>query len=125
MLRFFGVSESAVARALADAGGDGDGVEVTICARDFEIHVDFVVEPGADDRADALVERMLPPIEQWLFSRDERPIEEHVLVALRRPRADDRDRGVVHRRPRRGAAHERPGCERRRSSAASSRTRTR
>jgi nicotinamide-nucleotide amidase len=79
VLRFFGVSESAVARALADAGGDGDGVEVTICARDFEIHVDFVVEPGADDRADALVERMLPPIEQWLFSRDERPIEEHVL----------------------------------------------
>ncbi len=49
VLRFFGVSESAVARALADAGGDGDGVEVTICARDFEIHVDFVVEPGADD----------------------------------------------------------------------------
>ena len=48
VLRFFGVSESAVAQALADAGGDGDGVEVTICARDFEIHVDLVVEPGAD-----------------------------------------------------------------------------
>ena len=37
----------AVARALAEAGGDGDGVEATICARDFEIHVDLVVEPGA------------------------------------------------------------------------------
>ena len=80
VLRFFGVSESAVARALDEAGGDGDGVEVTICARDFEIHVDLVVEPGADERADALVERFLPPVERWLFSRDERPIEEHVLA---------------------------------------------
>ena len=79
VLRFFGVSESAVARALADAGGDGDGVEATICARDFEIHVDLVVEPGADERADKLVARLLPPIERWLFSRDERPIEAHVL----------------------------------------------
>ena len=83
VLRFFGVSESAVARALAEAGGDGDGVEATICARDFEIHVDLVVEPGADGRADALVERLLPPIERWLFSRDERPIEEHVLALVR------------------------------------------
>ena len=83
VLRFFGVSESAVARALADAGGDGDGVEATICARDFEIHVDLVVEPGADERADALVERLLPPIERSLFSRDERPIEEHVLALVR------------------------------------------
>ena len=83
VLRFFGVSESAVARALAEAGGDGDGVEATICARDFEIHVDLVVEPGADERADALVERLLPPIERWLFSRDERPIEEHVLALVR------------------------------------------
>jgi nicotinamide-nucleotide amidase len=79
VLRFFGVSESAVARALAEAGGDGDGVEATICARDFEIHVDLVVEPGAEQRADELVDRLLPPIERWLFSRDERPIEALVL----------------------------------------------
>ena len=31
------------------AGGDGDGVEATICARDFEIHVDLLFEPGAED----------------------------------------------------------------------------
>src|SRR5206468_6330660 len=43
-----------VARALAEAGGDGDGVEVTICARDFEIHVDLVVGPGSEARADEL-----------------------------------------------------------------------
>ncbi len=83
VLRFFGVSESAVARALAEAGGDGDGVEATICARDFEIHVDLVVEPGADARADALEEAFLPSIERWLYSRDERPIEEHVLSLCR------------------------------------------
>ena len=52
VLRFYGASESAVAKALADAGGDGDGVEATICARDFEIHVDLLVEPGAEERAD-------------------------------------------------------------------------
>ncbi|HZC31603.1 MAG TPA: nicotinamide-nucleotide amidohydrolase family protein, partial [Gaiellaceae bacterium] len=82
-LRFFGVSESAVARALAEAGGDGDGVEVTICARDFEIHVDVVVEPGAEERADALEAALAAPVEQWLYARDERPIEEHVLGLLR------------------------------------------
>jgi competence/damage-inducible protein CinA-like protein len=82
-LRFFGVSESAVARALADAGGDGDGVEVTICARDFEIHLDVVVAQGAEVRADELEAALLPPIERWLYSRDERPVEEHVLALLR------------------------------------------
>jgi competence/damage-inducible protein CinA-like protein len=83
VLRFFGVSESAVARALAEAGGDGGGVEVTICARDFEIHVDLVVEPGAEARADRLEAALLPPVERWLYSRDERPIEEHVLALCR------------------------------------------
>ncbi|MDX6468368.1 MAG: nicotinamide-nucleotide amidase, partial [Gaiellaceae bacterium] len=83
VLRFFGVSESAVARALADAGGDGDGVEVTICARDFEIHVDLVVEAGAEPRADALEAALLPPIEQWLYGRDEQPIEARVLDLCR------------------------------------------
>jgi nicotinamide-nucleotide amidase len=83
VMRLFGVSESAVARALAEAGGDGDGVEVTICARDFEIHVDLVVEPGAEARADALEAAFLPSIEQWLYSRDEEPIESHVLELCR------------------------------------------
>jgi nicotinamide-nucleotide amidase len=81
--RLFGVSESAVARALAEAGGDGDGVEATICARDFEIHVDFVVERGADERADELERAFLAPLEQWLYGRDERGVEEHVLELCR------------------------------------------
>ncbi len=79
VLRLFGVSESAVARALEEAGGDGDGVEVTICAREFEIHVDLVVEPGADARADRLEAELAARLEKWVFSRDERSVEEHVL----------------------------------------------
>jgi competence/damage-inducible protein CinA-like protein len=79
VLRLFGVSESAVARALEEAGGDGDGVEVTICARDFEIHVDLLVDPGADSRAEAVEAGLVQPLERWLFARDERRVEELVL----------------------------------------------
>ena len=79
VLRLFGVSESAVARALEEAGGDGDGVEATICAREFEIHVDLVVEPGADERADKLENGLAERLERFVFGRDERPVEELVL----------------------------------------------
>jgi nicotinamide-nucleotide amidase len=83
VLRFFGASESAVAQALAAAGGDGDGVEATICARDFEIHVDLFVEPGAEARADALETAFVAPLSEYLFSREDAPIEELVLRLLR------------------------------------------
>ena len=83
VLRFFGASESAVARALAEAGGDGDGVEATICARDFEIHVDLVVEPGAETRADALSQALREPLERYLFSEDEQSVAEIVLALCR------------------------------------------
>jgi nicotinamide-nucleotide amidase len=83
VLRFFGASESAVAEALAAAGGEPDGVEVTICARDFEIHVDLVVDPGAETAADELEERLVAPVQPWLFARDERPVEELVLALCR------------------------------------------
>lgn len=86
VLRFFGASESAVAKALADAGGDGDGVEVTICARDFEIHVDFVVEPGAEARGEMLAEALRAPLERHLFAEDERPVAELVLDLCRERR---------------------------------------
>jgi nicotinamide-nucleotide amidase len=79
VLRLFGVSESAVARALDEAGGDGAGVEATICAREFEIHVDLMVEPGAEERADVLEAALVERLEQWLFARDERRVEELVL----------------------------------------------
>jgi nicotinamide-nucleotide amidase len=83
VLRLFGVSESAVAQALAEAGGDGDGVDVTICARDFEIHVDLFVQPGAGARADAIERAFEAAGGRYLFSRDERPTAELVLDLLR------------------------------------------
>jgi nicotinamide-nucleotide amidase len=79
VLRLFGVSESAVARALEEAGGDGAGVEATICAREFEIHVDLIVEPGAEARGETLERALVERLEQWLFARDERRVEELVL----------------------------------------------
>ena len=79
VLRLFGVSESAVARALEEAGGDGSGVEATICAREFEIHVDLLAEPEAEERAEALEGALAERLQQWLFARDERRVEELVL----------------------------------------------
>ena len=83
VLRFYGASESAVARALAEAGGDGRGVEATICARDFEIHVDLVVEPGAETRADELVAELRRPLARYLFAEEERSVQEIVLDLCR------------------------------------------
>src|SRR5207244_11093312 len=73
VLRLYGVSESAVARALAEAGGEPAGVEATICAREFEIHVDLVVDPGAEERADELEARLLERLGEYVFARNERP----------------------------------------------------
>ena len=85
VLRLFGVSESAVAAALAEAGGEGDGVEVTICARDFEIHIDLIAhtDAGARARADELERRLVTATAPYLFSRDERSTAELVLDLLR------------------------------------------
>jgi nicotinamide-nucleotide amidase len=83
VLRFYGVSESALAQALEAAGGDGNGVELTICARETEMHVDLFVTPGAEGRADALEAAFLAPLGQYLFSRTEEPIEALILDRCR------------------------------------------
>ena len=83
VLRFFGAPESAVAQALAEAGGEGEGVEVTICAREFEIHVDLVVEPGAEARAAEVSSSLRESLARFLFSEDERPVAEIVLDLCR------------------------------------------
>jgi nicotinamide-nucleotide amidase len=82
-LRFFGASESAVAKALDEAGGDGDGVEATICARDFEIHLDLLVEPGAEARADELTRRLAQALGPYLYADSEVSVAELVLEACR------------------------------------------
>jgi nicotinamide-nucleotide amidase len=83
VLRFFGTPESQVAQALADAGGDGDGVEATICAREFEIHVDLFVEPGAQERGAAVAAALREQLGRYLFTEDERSVSEIVLDRLR------------------------------------------
>lgn len=83
ILRFFGVGESSVARALAEAGGDGDGVEATICVHDYEIQVDLFVQPGADERARDLEGVLATALERYLFTRDARSVEELVLGLCR------------------------------------------
>ena len=88
VLRMFGVSESSVAKALADAGGDGGGVDVTICAREFELYIDLFVQPGADARADELERAFESAAGPYVFSHDERSTAELVVDLLR-------DRGLT------------------------------
>ena len=83
VLRFFGASESAVAQALAEAGGEGPGLAATVCARDFEIHVDLVFEPEAAAGAERLAAGLRERVGPHLFAEDERPVEELVLAACR------------------------------------------
>ena len=83
VLRFYGSSESEIARALRESGGEGDGVTATICARDFEIHVDLFVEEQGSGRADALVSGLREGAGRYLFAEDERPVEALVLDACR------------------------------------------
>jgi nicotinamide-nucleotide amidase len=82
-LRFFGPGESQVAQAFQEAGGDGDGLEVTICARNFEIHVDLVAEPSAEERLLELETALSERLGRFLYSTDGRGIEEIVLDRCR------------------------------------------
>ena len=83
ILRFFGLPESAVARVVERAGGEGEGVDVTICAHDLEVQVDLVVQPGAESHADELQRSLSEALPQALFAEDERPVEAIVLDLAR------------------------------------------
>jgi nicotinamide-nucleotide amidase len=84
VLRFYGPSESAVARALDEAGGEAPGTEVTVCARDLEIHVDVFFDPEAASATDELHRALGQAFPGELFAvDDERAVEEIVLDACR------------------------------------------
>jgi nicotinamide-nucleotide amidase len=84
VLRFYGAGESEIARALEESGGEGDGVAVTICAREFEVHVDlFVEEETGRSRAEELVAGLRERAGRHLFAEDERPVEAIVLDLCR------------------------------------------
>jgi nicotinamide-nucleotide amidase len=84
VLRFFGPTESAVARAIAETGGEGSGLELTVCARDLEIQVDMLVEDAGRERADRLDLTLRERFSEALFAEDERPVHELVLDVCRR-----------------------------------------
>jgi nicotinamide-nucleotide amidase len=83
ILRFFGLPESAVAGVVEQAGGEADGLEVTICAHDLEVQVDLVIPPGGEGQAERLVEALREAHPRALFAEDERAVEGIVLDAAR------------------------------------------
>jgi nicotinamide-nucleotide amidase len=83
VLRFYGASESEIAAALAESGGEGGGVTATVCARDFEIHVDLFADEQGHQRADELAAALRRRAGRHLFAEDERPVEELVLDLCR------------------------------------------
>ena len=58
LLRTYGISESRVADIFAESGGDPEGVETSICARNYEIEIDVRTDPADRPRAEELWRRM-------------------------------------------------------------------
>jgi nicotinamide-nucleotide amidase len=83
ILRFFGVSESAVARALEEAGGEGPGLDATVCAHDLEIWVDLFAREGGENQAIRVTRALEERFAGELFARDERPVAALVLELCR------------------------------------------
>lgn len=83
ILRFFGLPESAVAGVVEQAGGETDGLEVTICAHDLEVEVDLVIPPGAEGQAQRIIAALREAHPRALFAEDERAVEAIVLDAAR------------------------------------------
>jgi nicotinamide-nucleotide amidase len=83
ILRFFAVPEAAVAQAVERAGGEGEGLELTICARNFELEVDLLVSSGGEARAAAVEEALVAGFGDALFARDGRPVGALVLDRCR------------------------------------------
>lgn len=83
ILRFYGPSESAVARVLEREGGEADDLDVTVCAHDLEIRVDLFERRGGEERAARVAEALRGGFGEELFAEDERPVAELVLELCR------------------------------------------
>lgn len=79
VLRFYGVPESSVAAAIAAAGGEG--ADVTICARDFEIHVDIFEGDAGPRHAARLAHAIAQALPDYLYATTESTVEELVLAS--------------------------------------------
>jgi nicotinamide-nucleotide amidase len=83
ILRFFGLPESAIAGVVEQAGGEADGLELTICAHDLEVQVDLVIPAGAEGQAARVTAALREAHPRALFAEDEQPVEELVLEQAR------------------------------------------
>jgi nicotinamide-nucleotide amidase len=86
ILRFFGLPESAIAGVVAQAGGEAEGLEVTICAHDLEVQIDLVIPPESEAQADRVTEALRAAHPRALFAEDEQAVEAIVLDAAREQR---------------------------------------
>lgn len=83
ILRFFGLPESAIAGVVAQAGGEAEGLEVTICAHDLEVQIDLVIPPGSEAQANRVTQALRAAHPRALFAEDEQAVEAIVLDAAR------------------------------------------
>jgi nicotinamide-nucleotide amidase len=83
VVRVFGPSESAVAQAVEDAGGETPGLEITVCAHDLEIRIDLFARDEAEARAEEVAGLLRTRFGAELFAEDERPVAELVLERCR------------------------------------------
>jgi competence/damage-inducible protein CinA-like protein len=77
VLRVYGIGESAIARVLAEAGGEPEGVQATICAHAGEIWIELFGD------GEQLAESFRGALGAAIFSEDDRPVEELVLDLAR------------------------------------------
>jgi competence/damage-inducible protein CinA-like protein len=84
ILRFFGLPESAIAGVVAQAGGEAEGLEVTICAHDLEVQIDLVIPPGSEAQADRVTEALRAAHPRALFAEDEQAVEAIVFDVARK-----------------------------------------
>jgi nicotinamide-nucleotide amidase len=83
VVRLQGVPEAAVAEAVDRAGGEEQGLEITVCARNLEVEVDLLFRPGAEAAAERVASELERRFADALFARDERPLAAVVLDLLR------------------------------------------
>jgi nicotinamide-nucleotide amidase len=86
VLRLYGPSESAVARAIAEAGGERPGFAVTVCAAELEVEIEMVLTPGRAEQAHALERALEARFRDEVFARDRRSVAEVVLDLCRASR---------------------------------------
>jgi nicotinamide-nucleotide amidase len=83
VLRTYGIGESHVGDLFGSLGGDPQGVETSICARNYEIEIDIRAERGAEPAGERLAAGMRELLAGYLFAEDERPVAEIVLELVR------------------------------------------